>query len=63
MVGEDAVDDIGTLVVLAGQFAAKGDVRAFRFVVNRLADVVQQTCALGKLNIRASSAAIRPADG
>lgn len=49
----DAVDDLGGLVVALGHFNAQLDVRAFHLVIDGLADVVEQTRALGELHIRA----------
>jgi len=47
VVGQDGVDNVGALVILAGQFATQGHVGALSLVVHSLADVVQEACALG----------------
>ena len=53
MVRHDAVHNLVALVELLGQFRTNGDMRALDLVVNGLADVVQETRALGKLHVGA----------
>ena len=53
VVRRDGIDDLGRQVVALGDLGADGGVRAFDLVVDRLADVVQQTAHLGDLDIGA----------
>ena len=53
VVRHDAVNNVVVLVVFPGQLGAQGHVRAFALVVNGLADVMQQSGALGQLHVRA----------
>ena len=52
MVCGDAVHDLHRQVVALGDLPADGGVRTFHFVVDGLADVVQQAAHLGDLDVR-----------
>ena len=53
MVGLDGMDDVFLLAVLAGVFHAQRHMGALEFMVQGLADIVQQAGALGSLHIGA----------
>ena len=52
----DGVDDDGALLVLLCKLHAQLDMAAFHLVVDGLAEVVQQTCALGQRHVHAQLA-------
>ncbi len=52
MMGSDCVHDIIPFTVLLGKVTADNSVGAFHFMVNSLADVMQQTGPLGFLHIQ-----------
>ena len=56
----DGVDDDGALLVLLRKLHAPLDMAAFHLVVDGLAEVVQQTCALGKRHVHAQLAREQP---
>ena len=51
VMGGDAVDDLHRQVVPLGDLGADGGVRALDLVVDRLADVVEETAHLGDLDV------------
>ena len=53
MVGTDCVHDVRLLAVLLAEFGAKDSVRQLAFLIAHLANVVQQTRALGRFGIEA----------
>ena len=48
MVGVDAVDDVLAFLKLLCEVYADGDVRAFDFMVDGFADIVEKSSALGE---------------
>ena len=62
MVRLDGVDDDRVLLVLAGKLHAQLDVAALHLVVHGLAEVMEQSCALGKRDILAQLGGEQPRD-
>ena len=53
MVRSDGIDDLGFFLILFGQFHTDHCMWQFGFVIGYLADIVQQACPLGGVNIGA----------
>ena len=62
MVRLDRVDDLGALLVLLGELHAELDVAALHLVVDALAEIMQQTCALGQGDVLAELACQKAGD-
>ena len=60
MMGLDGVDDFGLLAETAGRIGADHGMGAFDFMVDGLAEVVQQAGTLRRNRVRPSSAAMTP---
>ena len=58
----DGVDDDGIFLVLLGQLHAELDVAALHLMVDGLAEVMQQACALGQRHIDAQLAGQQTGD-
>ena len=52
MVRHDGMDNLGGLAVLAGQLGPDDRVGSLYFVINRLAQIMQQTGSLGLLDVQ-----------
>ena len=49
----NGMHDLSRFTVFLGKISADTGMRPFYLVINRLADIVQETCAFGLLDIKA----------